>query len=140
MVAEAHTPVSPLSLIDTERIRIDKLVACGKAKARTMEEMIERHANDRKLTAKMLVAIEGEEIVDFRGNVISHRGGLVNEMASVKGEVGIVKTDIAELKHLANGGGGFSVRNKDKLVIGAIAAVPGLGTLLIAYLALSGGG
>lgn len=140
MTAAEHPAESAFTLIDVERLRVDQLISCGQVKARTMEEMIERHANDRRLTAKMLVAIEGEEIIDFKGHIISHRGGLVNEMGSVKEDIGVVKEDISELKYLANGGGGFSVRNKDKLMIGAIAAVPSLGTLFIAYLALSGGG
>lgn len=46
---------------------------------------------------------------------------------------------VEALEYASNGGRGFSVRNRDKLIIGAIASVPSVGTLFIAFLAIGGG-
>ena len=52
----------------------------------------------------------------------------------------MMEQDIADFKYEANGGKGFSVRNKDKLIIGAIASVPTIASLIIAAIAVNQSG
>lgn len=84
----------------------------------------------KRVVERIICVLEGEPIVDLHGNEISREGGM-------RGRQEMIERDLAGIKYDANGGRGFSIRNKDKLIIGTIAAIPAVVSLLIAYLALA---
>jgi len=79
---------------------------------------------NREILSHLLIAIQGVPDHDILGKPTgTYVGGMEN--------------DIREFRDQANGGKGFSIRNRDKLIIGAIAAVPAIASLIIALVALS---
>lgn len=95
--------------------------------------LVEEHQNMVEDIDTIATLIAGKKVLD----PLSHEwhGQRESGMAQ-KQELMAIR--IEKLEHRSNGGGGFSIRNKDKLIIGAIASVPAVVSLLIAYLSLTG--
>ena len=76
------------------------------------EYMLIGMRDGRRDIARILEVVEGVPDVNAHGTIIGYIGGMRN--------------DIAELKHIANGGGGFSITAKDKRQIVGWVAVVGI--------------
>jgi len=87
----------------------------------------------KRVVERIICVLEGEPVIDLHGDEIGRDGGMRGKQAQIE-------RDLAGIKHDANGGRGFSIRNKDKLIIGAIASIPAVASLVIAAIAVSQAG
>ncbi len=72
----------------------------------TIPVLLEGQKQDKIAHERLLLVIEGEPVVNAHGDIIAYEGGM--------------RHDIADLKHQGNGGGGFSLRAKDKAQLTAL--------------------
>lgn len=79
---------------------------------------------------KIIVVLDGKPEHDLHGHEIARHGGM-------RGKQELIERDVAALKFDSNGGKGFSIRNRDKLIIGAIASIPAIASLIIAAIAVT---
>jgi hypothetical protein len=86
----------------------------------SFEKIKDEHLTNRELLSHIAIAVQGVPEKDFQGHVIGYSGGIQN--------------DVRWLKKRGNGGKGFSVRTRDKLAIGLIAAIPSIMLVVVAYL------
>jgi hypothetical protein len=91
------------------------------------DELVKSVPQNRQLLEKVITILDGEEIRDIHGDLVSRTGGM-------RGRQAAIETDMAALKFDANGGRGFSVRTRDKVIIGFIAAIPSIAILIAALL------
>jgi len=87
----------------------------------------------RDVVERIINVLEGKPEFDLQGHEMPRTGGM-------RGKQEMIERDLSNLKHDANGGRGFTIRNRDKLIIGTIAAVPSLAALIIAAIAVSNSG
>lgn len=136
--------------LDEIMIRLDTLEReHQELQMQAKQHLEEYHANLKSGQTKVLInehrdmvenidtiatLVAGEKIVD----PITHEWHGRREPGMAQRQE-LMAIRVEKLEHRSNGGGGFSIRNKDKLVIGAIASVPAVVSLLIGYLALTGG-
>lgn len=104
------------------------------------ESLIESVPINTKLLEKIVNVLEGSEEFDMHDESMGRTGGMVAKQKAMDKRQVMMEQDIADFKYEANGGKGFSVRNKDKLIIGAIASVPTIASLIIAAIAVNQSG
>lgn len=90
-------------------------------------ELVKTVPENKKLLERVIVALDGIPEYDVRGKKIGTTGGMVSKQAKIE-------RDLAAIKFAGNGGGGFSIRNKDKMIIGLIAAIPSVMLVIVAYI------
>ena len=115
-------------------------------KAPELVAMVDEHrtllveqASTADRVERIAVILEGEEKMNIAGDVVGFSGGMVERQKDIDGVVRQTARDVEKMKHDANGGRGFSIRNKDKLIIGTIAAIPGIIGAVLVVIALGQG-
>ena len=108
-------------ITDKQKEHVDEYHAF---KAAELKVMVAQHETltrsvpiNTRLLENIIDVLEGPEDFDLHGESKGRDGGMV-------GKQSMIERDITGLKYDSNGGKGFSVRNKDKIIIGVIAALP----------------
>ena len=96
-------------------------------------KMVEDVPSIKATVERIICVLEGEPEYDLHGDEMPRTGGM-------RGRQEMIERDLAHMKFESNGGRGFSIRNRDKLIIGAIASVPAVASLIIAAVAVSQAG
>ena len=101
-------------------------------KADELKEMVVEHAalvkavpENKLLLERVVEALDGKPEYDLHGKQTGRKGGMVSKQ-------NMIERDVASIKYDANGGRGFSVRTRDKIIIGVIAALPSIAILIAA--------
>ena len=84
------------------------------------ETMSLEHTSNRELLKHISIAVQGVPDHDLHGNIVGYHGG--------------IQSDVRWLKDTGKVGKGFSIRTRDKIVIGLIAAIPSLAFLVTVML------
>ena len=88
------------------------------------EELTRSVPINTKLLEGIVDVLEGPEEFNLLNEPKGRTGGMVGRQA-------MIERDLASIKHDANGGRGFSVRNRDKITIGAIAVMPTIAIFIV---------
>jgi hypothetical protein len=97
------------------------------------EELVQTVPENKVLLERVIELLDGTPHYDLHEKQIGRTGGMVAKQS-------LIERELSALKLQANtqqGGTGFSIRNRDKLIIGAIAAVPAIASLIIGIVAIS---
>jgi hypothetical protein len=94
------------------------------------EELVKTVPENKILLERVIEVLDGTPEYDLYNKQTGRTGGMVAKQ-------NLIERELASIKYAGNGGTGFSVRNKDKLIIGAIAAVPAIVSLIIGLVAIS---
>lgn len=90
-------------------------------------ELVKAVPETKVLLERVVEALDGKPEFDLHGKQIGRVGGMVAKQ-------NLIERDVAALKYAGNGGRGFSVRTRDKVIIGFIAAIPSIAILIAAIL------